>query len=49
LGEVSAIEDWCAALRASQPELSDYAQQVQQAARLLDFSALERLASKPKT
>jgi two-component system, sensor histidine kinase LadS len=45
LGEVSAIEDWCAALRTNQPALGAYAQQVQQAAQELDFAALEKLAS----
>jgi hypothetical protein len=45
LGEVSAIEDWCAALRKNQPELGAYAQQVQQAAQELDFPALEKFAS----
>ena len=45
LGEVSAIEDWSAALRANQPELSAFAQQVKQAAQEIDFAKLERLAS----
>lgn len=45
LGEVSAIEDWCVALRANQPELSAYAQQVRQAAQQLDFVTLQKLAS----
>lgn len=45
LGEVSAIEDWCAALRTNQPALGAYAQQVRQAAQELDFAALEKLAS----
>jgi signal transduction histidine kinase/CheY-like chemotaxis protein len=43
LGEVSAIEDWCAALQLSQVELSDYAQQVLKAAQQLDFAELELL------
>ena len=45
LGEVSAIEDWCVALRAIRPEYSVYAQQVQQAAQQLDFATLEQLAA----
>ena len=45
LGEVSAIEDWCAGLQANHPELSAYAQQVHQAVQQLDFVALKKLTS----
>ena len=45
LGEVSAIEDWCARLEREQPALRPFALQVKRAAQQIDFASLEQLAA----